>query len=286
MAKLFIGIALALMVATVAVGWLAKGQVDKLQSSLKDTKGSLARTQTDLQKTKNDLTKTTEERDAANTKAEETQKNLDAKTTELTGVKGELDTAKTNLTASASEVERLNKEIENLKKPGPDNPKGDDPRIASLQTELQTAQAATAEAKMLYEKKVAESRDNEVKLGELQKKEQDRDKGLTRKGLTGRIVAVNPGWNFVVVNVGDKQGVAMNSPLLVIRSGVPVARLRITSVEPSTSIADVIPGSVARGVTVQPGDSVIFEGTRFLVDEIKSQSGTDTSAPVTTPPAH
>ena len=73
---------------------------------------------------------------------------------------------------------------------------------------------------------------------------------------------MNSGWNFVVLSVGDKQGVVINATLLVVRGNEPVARLRITSVEPSTSIADVLPGSVRRGVTVQPGDTVIFEGGR------------------------
>ena len=36
----------------------------------------------------------------------------------------------------------------------------------------------------------------------------------------------------------------------------------MTSVEPSTSIADVLPGTVRKGVSVQPGDTVIFEGAR------------------------
>ena len=52
----------------------------------------------------------------------------------------------------------------------------------------------------------------------------------------------------------------INAPLLVVRGNEPIARLRVTSVEPSTSIADVLPGSVRRGMTVQPGDTVIFEG--------------------------
>ena len=80
------------------------------------------------------------------------------------------------------------------------------------------------------------------------------------KPVQGKIVAVNSGWNFVVLNVGDQQGVLVNAPLLVVRGNVPVARLRVTSVERATSVADVIPASTARGVTVQPGDTVIFEG--------------------------
>ena len=68
-----------------------------------------------------------------------------------------------------------------------------------------------------------------------------------KPGLQGRVLAVNSGWNFVVLSVGDKQGVVINSTLLVVRGNEPIARLRVTSVEPSTSIADVLPGHGAQG---------------------------------------
>ena len=42
MAKLFIGIALVVMLATAALSFLAKGNIDKLQTSLKDTKAKQA----------------------------------------------------------------------------------------------------------------------------------------------------------------------------------------------------------------------------------------------------
>ena len=94
----------------------------------------------------------------------------------------------------------------------------------------------------------------------MEQSEKRRSMGVSLPGLQGRILAVNAGWNFVVLNIGDKQGLAVNSGMLVVRGNTPIARLRITSVEPATAIADVIPSSVARGVTVQPGDTVIVEG--------------------------
>src|SRR5258708_1299577 len=98
-----------------------------------------------------------------------------------------------------------------------------------------------------------------------------------RAGLQGRILAVNAGWNFVVLSVGDKQGVVVNAPLLVVRGNQPIAKLRITSVEPSTSIADVLPGSVPRGVTVQPGDTVIFQGRTSALQPPDIKPGSDAS---------
>jgi len=280
MAKLFIGIALALMVATAALGFLAKGNIDKLQSTLKEKAGSLTKAQSDLQTSKNDLKKSNEERDAANSKAEESVKALDDSKKELGNVKGELDTAKASVSTLTADLAKAKEDLANAAKPVGDGGKGvEDPRIAVLQQEVQTAKAAAAEAQKVLDLTVAQGKENEVKLAELTKRERDRERGITRKGLQGRILAVNGGWNFVVLNVGDKQGVMVNSPLLVIRGGTPVARLRITSVEPSTSIADVIPGSVARGVTVQPGDTVIFEGTRSITDDEKPSSAPESTTP-------
>ena len=114
--------------------------------------------------------------------------------------------------------------------------------------------------------------------------------GVARQGLNGRVMAVNSGWNFVVLDIGDRQGAAVSAPLLVLRGGQPIARLRITSVEPSTSIADVIPGSIARGTTVQPGDRVVFSGNRNqplqpVGGEAPAQGGQPPAAPAPGAPA-
>ena len=99
-------------------------------------------------------------------------------------------------------------------------------------------------------------------MASLEKYKKDREMDIQRRGLTGRVLAVNGGWNFLVLSVGDKQGAVMNGTMIVLRGGEPIAKARITSVEASQSIADILPGSVRKGVTVQPGDTVVFEGTR------------------------
>jgi hypothetical protein len=48
--------------------------------------------------------------------------------------------------------------------------------------------------------------------------------------------------------------------MLVVRGGSLIGKIRISSVEPSTAIGDIITGSLARGVQVQPGDIVIYAG--------------------------
>ncbi len=97
------------------------------------------------------------------------------------------------------------------------------------------------------------------KYAGLQQIEETRRKGLAVKGLEGQILAVNPAWNFVVLNLGDKNGISSNSELLVKRGTQLVGKVRVTSVEPSTSIADIVAKSVPAGTTIAPGDNVIFQ---------------------------
>jgi len=82
-----------------------------------------------------------------------------------------------------------------------------------------------------------------------------------RAGVHGSVLAYNQAYNFVVLNLGARNGVESNSEMLVLRDGTLIGRIRISSVEPATAIGDIITNSLARGVQVQPGDSVIYAGT-------------------------
>jgi hypothetical protein len=82
-----------------------------------------------------------------------------------------------------------------------------------------------------------------------------------RAGVHGTVLAYNQAYNFVVLNLGARNGVESNSEMLVLREGTLIGKIRISSVEPATAIGDIISNSLARGVQVQPGDSVIYAGT-------------------------
>ena len=64
----------------------------------------------------------------------------------------------------------------------------------------------------------------------------------------------------MVISLGDRNGVVNNAELLISRSGQLIGKIRITSVEPSTSVADIVANSVATGLSVQPGDTVVYKG--------------------------
>ena len=82
-----------------------------------------------------------------------------------------------------------------------------------------------------------------------------------RTGVRGTVLAYNQAYNFVVLNLGARNGVETNSEMIVLRDGTLIGKIRISSVEPATAIGDIITNSLARGVQVQSGDTVIYAGT-------------------------
>lgn len=146
-----------------------------------------------------------------------------------------------------------------------------DAHITDLEAKVNsTAKPVVAPAddlkKQLEEKDIlttglqAKLKEQESQLAALKEREAQRRSKSMRNGLEGRILAVNPSWNFVVLSLGDRNGVVNNAEMLIKRGSQLIGKVRITSVEPSTSIADIVVNSVRSGVSVQPGDSVIYSG--------------------------
>ena len=61
-------------------------------------------------------------------------------------------------------------------------------------------------------------------------------------GLKGKVLTADPKWNFVVLNVGEDQGVLERGELLVNRNGKLVAKVVVRTVQKDRCIANVLPG--------------------------------------------
>jgi predicted RNase H-like nuclease (RuvC/YqgF family) len=161
------------------------------------------------------------------------------------------------LQANESQIGELQKRIEELTKT-PANPNPGAPSAAELQAQLEDARkqldSAEREKTLLSEK----FRSSEAVRGtETVVKREPAFLG----SLRGTVLAVNPAYNFVVLNLGHRNGVEANSEMLVLREGSVIGKIRISSVEPATAIGDIMSSSLARGVQVQPGDTVIYAGS-------------------------
>jgi hypothetical protein len=77
-------------------------------------------------------------------------------------------------------------------------------------------------------------------------------------GTRGTVIAVDPKYDFVVLDVGGNQGILENAKLLVNREGQLIGKVKITSVEPNRSIANVLPEWKQVGAEIMEGDQVFF----------------------------
>ena len=78
--------------------------------------------------------------------------------------------------------------------------------------------------------------------------------GIMPPGISGKVTFVNRTWNFVVLNVGLSNGVVPNGELIVYRGRDFLGKVKVTSAEDNTCVADILPGAKA---DIQVGDDVL-----------------------------
>jgi DNA repair exonuclease SbcCD ATPase subunit len=256
MGKILTIVTIALAAITAGLGFLNRG-------TLVETKGKLADTETRLTATTEDLNK----KSAALAESERQVADLNTKNdlaqSEITKLKADNQTKDSKIAELDSKVTETESAVEGLKS-----------TIASLEQEntalKETAAspdapaedesaARIAELETLNNKLDSDLKTAEARIQSMEERLNERKRVDQLNKLTGRILAVNEAWNFVVLNLGDKNGIASNTELLVKRGTTQIGRVRVTSVEPASSIADIIPGSLSRGLSIQPGDYVITQ---------------------------
>jgi type II secretory pathway pseudopilin PulG len=203
-------------------------------------------------------------RDAAvaegKTKATENESKVAKAEADLVQLQTERSGLQTKVQAAQAEIDSLKRQIEEAGTKSPENPGA--PSTAELQAQLDDArrqlESAERENAFLSDK----IRNAQERAGVVAPETKvRREGGARRAGVRGTVLAVNQAYNFVVLNLGAHQGVEANAELLVVRDGALIGKIRISSVEPSTAIGDIVTSSLERGVQVQPGDIVIYAGT-------------------------
>src|ERR1700704_5379588 len=198
---------------------------------------------------------------AANAKFGETENKVARAEVELARVQGEKNDLQGKLRANETEIAELRKRIENAAITPVTSGASPAGSIAELQAQLEDAKkqldAAEREKVLLSDKmKVTQE-----KSTQLQTEGKHRPApGTNNAGIRGTVLAVNQAYNFVVLSLGARQGMEANSEMLVLRGGAFIGKIRISSVEPATAIGDIITSTLARGVQVQPGDTVVYAG--------------------------
>lgn len=263
-AKVFSVLTLLIAAGAAFLGLKGKELVDALQGDLRDTKVKLTTEISGHNKTKETLKTTQAELETTKTDLESTRTKLRDTEMTLATTKTELDTTKTSLAMKEQELAGI---MEKLKAFGDVDINGLKGKIDEMTTKVkdQETKIGTLEKEKIELTNAVASLEGTVKNKE-EKIAQDTvkinrwEKSIMEKGTRGRVMAVNPGWGFAVLSIGDKQGAAANKILIVGRDGQAIGKVKITSVEASQSIADIIPGSFVKGAYLQPGDEVIFTG--------------------------
>jgi hypothetical protein len=180
------------------------------------------------------------------------------------------------LDASQQEIETLRQRAAGTQAspvPGAVAP-ADNPQSMNLQSQVDDLRRqldGAEKEKALLAEKIQDAQERPAQAKESSKAEprkrrepasvQRQSSSSHRAGVHGSVLAYNQAYNFVVLNLGARNGVEPNSEMLVLRDGTLIGKIRISSVEPATAIGDIMTNSLARGVQVQPGDSVIYAGT-------------------------
>lgn len=195
-------------------------QRDQVQAQLDTTKRDLAKTKDDLTQTQQQLADTKTERDKAVADAKTETKRADDLADKLTKTTQDRDDAQAKLASyqatglTADQVGSLNKALK------------------STQGELEAVKEENGVLQRTVSRLTAQIYEligtNYVVT--------------LRADLKGKIVAVDPKWDFVVLNIGGDQGVLPNGEMLVSRDGKLVAKVIVRSVQKDRCIANVVPG--------------------------------------------
>ena len=258
--RLLIGSSLVLLALTLVFGYLNHGKVEGLREEVATS--TSAREMSDrarLASQKKFKARETEFA-AAQSKATAAEAKAASAEEELSKAQNGKAELEAKLQASESQIADLQKRVADATVGGvPGAPEGVLPNEmkAMLDDTKQQLEAAEQEKAVLGDKvKAAQDR-----VAAMEEEKRRRESGANTPGVHGTVLAVNQAYNFVVLSMGDRQGVVPNSEMLVMRGGALIGKIRISSVEPTTSIGDIITNSLARGVQVQPGDTVIYAGS-------------------------
>ena len=191
----------------------ALGQLASTKRELTATKATLASTQQELADTK-------VERDRADDRAATEAKRANDLSDKLVKTTQERDDAQNSL--AAYKATDLNPE-----------------QIIALNKNLKNAQA---EIEAINGEKVVMLRTITRLTNELNKYTGSESVVKLRADLRGKIVVVDPKWDFVVLDVGEDQGVLKDGELLVSRDGKLLAKVIVRSVQKDRSIANLVPG--------------------------------------------
>lgn len=201
------------------------------------TSTDLKTSQATEEKTKKDLAET-------QVKAQELSLSADKLSKDLEVAKTDLDSTNSKLKMTAEQLQTYTDELKG-KKP------------AELFTELsdlsEKAKVAESENKLLANAKTKVEEELKKLRTEVEMTKPGSSKSIA---LSGKIVAVNPTWNFVILDLGKNDSVVEGLTMVLYRGDKMIGKVKTVTVDAQTSVADVLPGTPASAIEI--GDQVVY----------------------------
>lgn len=255
MPKIFLYASAVLLLLSAGLSFLNKSKLAARTAELGEAHTAATTAQSDAARAK--TAQKTAEKNAAEavTKASDLQTQLTDINSKTSDLNGKLDAVSKSVAEKDASIADLTAKLANQ----PKTPTGE--AIPDAGKQIADLTHERDELKVVKDSLEGQVKSAQAQTAMLSKRIADRDTGASMNGLRGQVLAVDHNWNFVVLNLGNRNGVNNNAELVVQRGGSMVGRIKITSVEPSQSVADIVPNSVPAGIDVRPGDTVVFEGT-------------------------
>jgi hypothetical protein len=259
--RVLLGLSLLLLTLSAVFGFLNTGKIKALRAETESANAARALAENARLAQRKQPRGTEANVASGNMPTADAQTRVASAEAEVARAQSEKAAALAKLQTTENELGQLQKKLQEVG--GTDNGRAN---IAELQAQLDDArrQLDNAEREKIF---VAEKTQNIRQTQEPGPTTEERTVPAPRRrvssppGLHGTVLAVNHAYNFVVLNLGGRQGVETNAELVIMRRGTVIGKIRVSSVEPATSIGDIIGSSLPRGVQVQPGDSVVYVGT-------------------------
>ncbi len=201
-------------------------------------------TSEDLKNTKMTLDKTKEDLTDAQAKNQELSLRAEKLDKDLTSTKTDLDSTNSKLKLTQEQLQGYTDELKGKK------PTELFSEISDLSEKVKVAESENKLLSSAKEKMEAE-------LKKLRESEELRRPGATKSiSLSGKIVAVNPTWNFVILDLGKNDQVVEGLSMVIYRGEKMIGKIKVVTVDATTSVADLMPGTPAQAIEV--GDQVIY----------------------------
>jgi transcriptional regulator of acetoin/glycerol metabolism len=251
MSKLGIGLFYFALVGALAAAVFGALLIQKFQTS----QATLAQTQTSLNTSKKETVTANQKADAANqatqqatTELKESNDKVDDLTGKLAAQQKAQDDLNTQLTGAKTDADTAKKALQHVTDVlGTMTPEDALAAVKKGQADLAAAQAQQKileDQVQASQKQIADLHDaiNRSKIASMP------------PGISGKVTFVNRPWNFVVLNIGLSNGVVPNGELIVYRGRNFLGKIKVTSAEDNTAVADILPNAKA---DIQVGDDVL-----------------------------